>query len=327
MRLRLLVALFTAAALLSGCVTVAPFGGSGNNKLKATTVRGEGDAAILWLSINGMISGRPQSQAFGLVHEPSVLARVRSVLNKAKHNDDLVAVILRINSPGGTVAASDAIYARIMRFKKNNDVPVIASYGALAASGAYYLSMAADYIIAQPTTITGSIGVILLSFDATGLLHKLGIKNKTYRSRPNKDILSPLDSDTPQQRQIIKQVIDHLYQRFVYVVRSNRDLKQSELNRITDGRIFTANQALNLGLIDAIGRIPDAIRVAKQRAGVEHARIIRYYRGAQPPRNLYMQASAGAVRPAAAQINILPIDLGLDALGGPQLLYMWEPGQ
>lgn len=317
----------TAAVLLAGCVVITPFSG-GSNELKATVIQGKGDAKILWLPVTGFISGQPKSRAFGLMHEPSTLARVSSALDKAKHDKDIAAVILRIDSPGGSVAASDEIYARIQRFKKNSDVPVIASFGSLAASGAYYIAMAADYIIAQPTTVTGSIGVILLNFDASDLLHKLGISNESYVSGPNKDLLSPLKHDSPEQRQIMDGVIDHLYQRFVYVVRTNRpELDTSQIDRITDGRVFTADQALKLGLIDAIGHIADAIDAARKRAGVSHARVIRYYRGKQPPRNLYAHASLGGSQSAAAQVNILPINLGLDALSGPSLLYLWRPGR
>lgn len=319
------VALIAAAALLSGCVMVTPFAG-GSNELKETVVRGEGDAKILWLPITGFISGAPQSHAFGLLHEPSTLAQVNAALNKAGKDDDIAAVILRIDSPGGTVAASDEIYASINRFKEKTGVPVIASFGALATSGGYYSAMAADTIIAQPTTITGSIGVILLNFDASGLLHKLGIKNETYTSGPNKALLSPLRGDTPEQRRIIDGILDHLYQRFVGVVRKNRpELASDQLARITDGRVFTASQAQALGMIDAIGHLPDAIEAAKQRADVDHARIIRYYRGKQPPRNLYARASTTSAAPAAAQVNILPINLGLDALNNPRMLYLWQP--
>ena len=314
------------AVLLAGCVVITPFTSS-NNELKTTVIQGKGNAEILWLPVTGFISGQPQSHAFGLMHEPSTLARVSSALDKAEQDNNIAAVILRIDSPGGSVSASDEIYARIQRFKKNNDVPVIASFGSLAASGAYYIAMGADHIIAQPTTVTGSIGVILLNFDASDLLHKLGISNESYVSGPNKDLLSPLKHDSPEQRRIMDGVIDHLYQRFVQVVRTNRPgLDSNQIDRITDGRVFTANQALKLGLVDAIGHIPAAIDAAKQRAGVSHARIIRYYRGKQPPRTLYAHASLAGSQAAAAQVNILPIKLGLEALDGPRMLYLWQPG-
>src|SRR5699024_439768 len=123
-------------------------------------------------------------------------------------------------------------------------------------------------------------------------------------------------------------ILDDLYQRFVGVVRDNRpELATDQLERITDGRVFTANQALALGMVDAVGHLPDAIEAAKQRANVDHARIIRYYRGKQPPRGLYAHARAAGGAPAAAQVNILPINLGLDALNNPRMLYLWKPEQ
>src|SRR5699024_5172186 len=136
----------------------------------------------------------------------------------------------------------------------------------------------------------------------------------------------PLKGDTPEQRRIIDGILDDLYQRFVGVVRDNRpELATDQLERITDGRVFTASQALALGMIDAIGHFPDAIEAAKQHADVAHARVIRYYRGKQPPRNLYARANTASGTPAAAQVNILPINLGLDALNNPRMLYLWRP--
>ncbi len=324
----LAVALLGAGSLLSGCVfVISPFG-SVDNELRETTVSGEGDAKILWLPIEGFISDAPVEQAFGLVQRPSTLARVAAALDKAEADDDIAAVILRIDSPGGTVAASDEIYARIQRYQETTEVPVVASFGGIAASGGYYVAMAAEHIGAQPTTITGSIGVIILGFDASGLLDKLGIENETYTSGPNKDLLSPLKGASAEERRIIQGILDSLFERFVQVVRTNRPALDSDrLARITDGRVFVAGQALDLGLIDEIGRVDDAIDAAKQRAGVDEARVILYYHGRQPPQTVYASAATHTTQPAAAQVNILPIDLSLDGLTQAQWLYLWRPGE
>ncbi|HLQ85857.1 MAG TPA: signal peptide peptidase SppA [Salinisphaeraceae bacterium] len=326
MRARILTALLLCAALLSGCIVITPFSG-GSDKLQEVVIQGKGSAKILWLPITGFISGTPQSRAFGLLHEPSTLERVNAALSRARQDPNLVAVILRIDSPGGTVAASDEIYAEINRFQKETEIPVLASLGTLATSGGYYVAVAADKIIAQPTTITGSIGVILVSFDASGLLHKLGIESETYISGPNKDLLSPLKHASPEERRIVQRILDDMYQRFVHVVRENRpSLNTNKLAEITDGRIFSAEQALALGLVDATGHVPDVIDAAQASAEVDQARIVRYYRGSRPPHNLYARAGGSDLAPRAAGNSSLLPGIGLDDLNGSHMLYLWPQG-
>lgn len=315
--------------MLASCVVVvSPLGWfADDNALQEHTIRGEGNAKILLLSINGFISGRPTQRAFGLIQEQSTLARVATQLRKARKDEAVKAVVLRIDSPGGTVAASDEIYHLIQTFSRETGRPVIASLGGIAASGGYYVALAADTIIAQPTTITGSIGVIIASVDITGLMDKLGVKGQTYTSGPNKDLLSPIEPATPEERRIIRSVIDHLFQRFVHVVKQNRPgLAMAHIRIITDGRIFAAGRALELGLVDGIGRIKDAIALARERIGVEQARVIRYSRSASAGGTVYSAAYGG--QPAAAnlpmQINVLPINLSLAA--GARFMYLWEPG-
>lgn len=316
--------------LLAGCVLVVspPLNWfQGDQLLQESTIRGEGDAKILLLSIDGFISGRPTRHAFGLVREPSTVARVAAQLRKARRDDAVKAVVLRIDSPGGTVAASDEIYHLVQRFAAETSRPVIASLGGIAASGGYYIACAADTILAQPTTITGSIGVIIASVDITGLMDKLGVKSETYTSGPNKDLLSPIEPASPEERRIISAAVDHLFQRFVHVVKQNRpQLAMAHIKTITDGRIFPADKAQQLGLVDQIGRIGDAIALARERVGVEQARIIRYSRSPSAGGTVYSAAHGG--QPAAAnlpmQINFLPIDLSLAA--GARFMYLWEPG-
>lgn len=315
---------------LAGCVVVVtPSLGwfQDSNALQEHIIRGTGEAKILLVSINGFISGRPSQQAFGLVQTPSTVARVAARLRKARQDEAVKAVVLRINSRGGTVAASDEIYHLIRNFSRETGRPVIASLGGIAASGGYYVALAADTIIAQPTTITGSIGVIIASIDITGLMDKLGVEGRTYTSGPNKDLLSPIEPATPEERRIINSVIDHLFQRFVHVLKHNRPkLAMAHIKIITDGRIFAAQRALELGLIDRIGRINDAIALARKRIGVEQARVIRYSRASSAGATVYAASYGG--NPATAglptQINILPVDLSL--IHGARFMYLWEPG-
>lgn len=310
-------------ALLAGCVVVvSPFGRS-DNSLKETTVQGDGDARILWLPISGFISDSPGQNLFGLLNQPSTLARVTQALDKAEDDDDIAALVLRINSPGGTVAASDAIHARIKRYHADTGVPVLASMGGIAASGGYYVAMAADTVIAEPTTITGSIGVILAGVNITGLLDKLGIENQTFTSGDHKDILSPLRPARPGENAIAQQVVDALYNQFVSVVENSRGdaLDQSRIHQITDGRIFAATTARERGLVDEIGRIDDVLAEARRQAGVESARVIRYYRGNTAPATIVADASVTS-RPGAAARQ----PVGRAHATTAQPLYLWRAG-
>lgn len=319
------------APMLAGCVVVLtpPLGWmQGDNALQETTIEGEGDAKILLTSITGFISDQPTERAFGLVREQSTLARVAAELRKAREDSAVKAVVLRIDSPGGGVTASDEIYHRIQRFAQETGRPVIASLGGVAASGGYYVACGADTILAQPTTVTGSIGVILVGLNVSGLLDKLGVEDETYTSGPHKDLLSPLRGATPEERRIIQDVLDRLFQRFVTVVNDNRpDLAEDRLETITDGRVFSAPEAKALGLVDELGRVSDAIDLARQRAGVTEARVIAYRRPGESAETIYSQMTAGTGPAAApAQVNILPIDLSLSAASGPRFLYLWRPG-
>lgn len=318
--------------LLAGCVVVVSppltwF--SSDTGLHERTVRGEGDAKILLTSINGFISDQPSQRAFGLVQEQSTLARVAAELQKARADAAVKAVVLRIDSPGGGVAASDEIYHRIQKFARETGRPVIASLGGVAASGGYYVALGADRILAHPTTITGSIGVIIAGFDASGLLDKIGVEPETYTSGPNKELLSPLKKATPEERRIINGVLDNLFQRFVGVVEQNRaELEENRMDTITDGRIVSAQKAHKLGLVDRIGRVGDAIELARKQAGVEQARVIAYRRPGGASETVYSALNGG--NPTGGdlptQINLLPVNLSLAGADSPQFLYLWRPG-
>lgn len=319
------LAVLTLTLLISGCVVVvgSPFGFLGGDPgLKETTLEGSGSHKILVLEISGFISDQPSQQAFGLVQRQSTLARVKAELSKAEKDTAIKALILRINSPGGGVTASDEIYHLIKTYSTQSKVPVIASLGSLAASGGYYIACSADEILAHPTTVTGSIGVLIAGFNVAGLMDKLGVENQTYTSGPHKDILSPLRDSTVGEKEIVDSVIDSLYQRFVAVVSENRTrLDRTRLGEITDGRIYAASQALDAGLIDGIGRIDDAITAAKARAGVDDAQVIVYHRGEAARETIYSRLAGAS--PAA---SLLPLAASLQSASTPQLLYLWRPG-
>jgi protease-4 len=316
----------TAIASLSGCITInGPFGSSGGNELQETTISGSGSAKILWLPISGFISSTPSSHSFVVVQGKSTLTEEDRALDKASKDKHIAAVVLRIDSPGGTVAASDEIYARIRRYHQATGVPVIASLGGVAASGGYYVAMSAQQVIAEPTTITGSIGVILIDVNAAGLMNKIGLANETVTSGPHKDIMSPLRPPKADEHAIVQRVVNSLFARFVSVVESNRPLlDRSQIGKITDGRIFSAADALHLGLIDAIGHQPDVLAAARRAAGVSQAGVVRYYQGRSAPTTLSAAAAASTAASGADMSWLGALGQVSSSLGGDQPLYFWR---
>jgi protease-4 len=278
---------------------------------------------VLLVDVSEVITDTPSRRAFGLVEEPSTLDRIQSELDKADDDTRVKAIVLRINSPGGGATASDAIYSEIVRWKKEHNVPVIAALGDLAASGGYYVACSADYIVARPTTVTGSIGVILMNLNVEGLLGKVGVRNQTYKAGEHKDILSPFRGATPEERKIVQNILNSLHARFVGVVREGRPkIDVARLPQLTDGRIFDAAQARDAGLIDQIGDLHAAIDLAKQAAGLEQARVVRYHRADEgEPENIYSKLAG-----LPAQVNVLPVDLGALTGAGPRFMYLWSPG-
>jgi protease-4 len=290
--------------------------------LQEVTVEGTGKPKVLLVDISNVITDVPSRRAFGLVEEESTLARVKAELRKAEEDDRVAALVLRINSPGGGVTASDQIYTELSRFKTERAVPVVAALGDLATSGGYYVACAADRIVAHPTTVTGSIGVILMNLDVEGLLGKIGVRNQTYKAGRHKDMLSPFRGPTPAERRMVQSILDSMHNRFVAIVRENRPkLAEAELAQATDGRILDATQAAALGLVDQIGDLQDALEAAKTMAGVDEARVVTYERGGEMHETIY----ARAPRPPV-QVNLFPVDLGVPLGGGPRFMYLWAPG-
>ena len=317
-------ATLVATLTLPGCAFVVadlnPFAAR-PQALEEYVVEGEGKAKILVVDVSHVISDEEREGTLGIGKEESVVARVTEELRQAGDDDRVQAVVLRINSPGGTVTASDTLYHVVRDFSAKKQVPVVAQLMDLGTSGAYYVALSTDEIVAQPTTVTGSIGVIMFGVDLAGLLDKVGVKNQTLKAGAHKDIGSPLRPMTPEERQILQSVLDDMRGRFVQLVRERRPQANAEMfAAVTDGRIITAGQALQAGLVDRIGYLDDAISVAKERAGLTEARVILYRRGNEFSENIYSKSGA-----APAQVNLINFDLGALAGRGPAFMYLWQP--
>jgi len=317
MRNRLL-ALLLVGLLMSGCTfnfTLFP----GQGPLQETQVGGTGTAKVLLIEVSGMISSQEKE---GLIPAPSLLARIKEQLTKATQDDEVKAVVLRINSPGGTVTASDIIHHEIKAFKASKKIPVIASIMDLGTSGGYYIAAAADTVMAHPSSVTGSIGVIMLTVNARGLLEKVGIEATAVTSGPRKDMGSPFRVMTSEERAIFQGLIDSFYQQFLTVVQEGRPhLQMDQIKKLADGRIYTGEQAKAAGLVDDLGYLEDAVEAAKKKAKLPEARVVTYHRPGGYSNNIYSKLLAPGPLAGFADLDVMALARG----GTPQFMYLWMP--
>ena len=311
-----------AALLLAGCSVLSIDLTPRVRPLEEETVEGHGDAKILMMDVSGFISDESPGSVLTIGNPPTrvpMLVRVREELKKAQKDAKIKALVLRINSPGGTVTASDIIFRELQEFRKATGVPIVASMMDVAASGGYYVALAADTIMAHPTTVTGSIGVIMISLNAEGLMQKVGLAANTIKSAEHKDMGSPFRALTPQERAIFQSVIDDLQRQFVGKVVERRKLAPAAAASLADGRIYTAEQALAHRLVDRIGYVADAVDVARQAAGLHEAKVVIYKRPREYRATYYAKAEA-----EAGALTTLSQLAGLTG-AGPKFLYLWSP--
>ncbi len=198
-----------------------------------------------------------------------ILSSERAVrqLDRFSRRKDIAAILVRIDSPGGTVAASQEIYAKLRKVRAEGTKPVIASLGSVAASGGYYVAVAADTIMAGPGTTTGSIGVILDYPVATDLMEKIGLQMEVVKSGSLKDAGSPFRTPTQEDRRSFQRVIDDLHAQFTEVVAEERHLSLERVRQLATGEVFTGRQALELGLVDLLGGFEEALALAGELTG------------------------------------------------------------
>jgi protease-4 len=316
------------AALLivstSGCSVISVDLTPRLRPLVEETVEGRGPDKILLMEISGFISDDTMTPTLTIGTPPpsvSMLVRVREELKKATKDPRIKAVVLRINSPGGTVTASDIVYREIQAFKAETKIPVVAVMLDVAASGGYYVALAADRIIAHPTSVTGSIGVLMLTINTQGLLEKVGVAASTIKSGPRKDMGSPFRELTPEERAIFQTVIDELHSQFVAKVVDRRGIPAAAARGLADGRVYSGPQALAERLVDQVGYVEDAVAAAKQAAGLDDARVVIYHRPREYRATYYAGAATPAPRLESALAQITPLLGG----AGPKLLYLWWP--
>ena len=317
--------LLLLTTLCTGCGTpsflITPV--ANTNRLKeveAMPGKGWRPGKIAIIEVEGMLAN-VRSGGFLQPTENKVSLFVQE-LNTAANDPDVKAVVLRINSPGGTVTATDTMYEQVRRFREKTGKPVVASTQEIAASGGYYIACASDRIVVHPTSVVGSIGVIFNTFNLEGTLSKLGVRTEAIKSGQFKDMASPFKSITPEERQIMQGMIDEYFARFVTVVTSHRQFTSEEnLRTATDGRVFSGAQAVELGLADQTGLLEDAIDVARQLAGAPNAKVVQYKRPYGYSGSIY--ADAPTPPPQTNVINVnLPDSRAFLPTG---FYYLWEP--
>jgi protease-4 len=240
------------AMLLSGCAAprITLFSDA-SDALRETILEGSAADKILVVPITGVITDSPKRGTIRTM--PGVVQEVVSHLRLAEADDRVKAVLLKIDTPGGTTTASDLLYHEIVSFKQRTGKKVVACMMNLATSGGYYVSLPADVIMAHPTTVTGSVGVILMRPEVSGLMEKIGVTVAVNKSGKNKDMGSPFHPTTPAEEAMLQELADALGRRFIHLVRQHRGLDDQHLAVVADARVFLADAAVTVGLVDKIG--------------------------------------------------------------------------
>lgn len=323
------ICLLLAALLASGCLLQVPLlSGADQRELSLETLMPAKhrwtEDKILLIPINGALSAEADTDGF--LAEPSTLVQVKDVLRQAERRDDIRGVVLRIDSPGGTVTASDLIYREIQQFRSRKQIPVLAQCMDLTASGGYYVAMAATEVWALPTSVVGSIGVVATFPSIEGLGQKIGVHVEIIKSGEHKDIGSFWRRMSGEERRLLQEIIDHFHDVFVKVVDTNRpNLSTEQVRALATGMIYSAEQARQLGLIDHVGYPDAAFAKAKALAGVEDAALVAYHYPGKARKHFYARQDRTA--PQATEGTVLEFRLRESDLswGAAPFHYLWLP--
>lgn len=248
-------------------------------KIRVQFVEGDEEAAeeILLVRIRGVIHETDEDESNPFKAGKDMIEELKKDLEAARKRKAIKAILLEINSPGGEVTASDVIYHQINKLREQTGKPVVALIGTMGASGAYYVACAADRIMAHPTSIIGSIGVLMQALNVQQLAEKVGLKAITLKSdkTPMKDVLSPFKELSEEEKSMLMQIINGIYDRFIDIVASSRKLDREAVIKLADGGIYTAQKAKDNGLVDAIGYREEAMEEACKLAKIETAALVK----------------------------------------------------
>jgi protease-4 len=273
---------------------------------------------VALLDVEGLLVNGNPTGPYAAGENPVDLFREK--LDAAAADPCVGAVVLRLNSPGGSVVASDLMWQEVQRFRTRTRRPVVACLMDVGTGGAYYLATACDQIVAHPMTVTGGIGVVLNLYNLQDALSVFSIRSQAIRAGANADMGTVLKPLTPETKKLLQTMADEFHERFKEVVRQGRPQAAADAETC-DGRVFTARQALERKLIDHIGYLDDAFDLARQAAGHPGAAVVLYHRCNDPGRTPYATSPNTPL-----QYSLLPISIpGLERSRLPTFLYLWSP--
>ena len=319
---RLALVLTVLLLALPGCAPkIDIFASQATDPLKEFTVEGQGEGKLALIHLRGFLSDEP-SQGM-LRAKPSAVQELVNALKLAEKDDAVGAVVLAVDSPGGTTTASDILYHELMGFKERSGKKVVAAMFDVAASGGYYASLPADWILAHPTTITGSVGVVFMRPKLNGLMDKVGVEVEVSKSGRDKDMGSPFRPTTPEEEALFQSIIDDFASRFHALVAKHRRIFPADMETVKTARVFTANQAKAIGLIDQIGYIQDAFAKARVLAGLpEDCQVVTYRRDIYPDDNPYNTLDAAQ----PGKVSLMGVDASYLMPPRAGFYYVWPNG-
>lgn len=345
-----------ALLVVSACgrTTVSFTFGGDPSRLDETTVMGEPSASapkIALIDLRGLIVDGPRTGIPLLQSGDNPVDELVARLARAERDPAVRGVVIRINSPGGAVTASDTMYREVRRFREASGKPVVMSLGEVAASGGYYVALAGDEILAQPTSITGSIGVIIPTVNFADGLRRIGIVSRSVKSGANKDLANPLEPMRDGQYQVLQGVVDHMYARFRALVVERRagrlghnalasesdgaGMSPLSIDELTDGRVLVGEEAARQGLVDGLTDLRGAFERACTLAGVRRASLVKYHAEGDTPKSAYSlsplpaQGAGGGTSAGASEINLVQVQLGageIGHMGAGVAYYVWSVG-
>jgi protease-4 len=316
-------ALFVALTL---CACVSPriqIGKNWQDPLREFVLEGAAGEKILVLPITGTITAEAEE---GLIRtRPGVVREVAAHLDKARKDEDIRALLILVDSPGGTAVASEMLYHELARYKRETGVKAVSLMLSVAASGGYQAALAGDVVVAHPSTVTGSVGTVFIRPKVYELMDKIGVGAEVTTSGKHKDMASPLRPDTAREEEIIEEMIRDMNDRFLGLVSERRGLSGDALEEVASARIYTAAQARDAGLVDVIGFREDALAKTRELAGLpEDARVVIYRRTEYPNDTMYNTITAATGSRSALVGPILPEWLNTPSAG---FHYLWLPGR
>ncbi|MGD8992201.1 MAG: signal peptide peptidase SppA [Desulfobacterales bacterium] len=296
---------------------------SAEDPLQEFTLEGDAIGKVLVVHIRGTISDVPRRQIVST--RPSMVQEVVSQLRKAENDSEIKALLIKVNSSGGSATASDILYNEIIAFKEKTGAKVVVAMMDVAASGGYYISLPADFILAHPTSITGSVGVLFIRPDLSGLIDKIGVGVEVSKTGKNKDMGSPFRQATAEEKEIVQNMIDRLGQRFLDRIARHRRIDSRDLKEISTARIFLADDALRLGMIDRVGYIREAVSQAKKMAELpQNAKVVVYRRTEFADDNLYNTSTS---QYEGRGLSLVSLDLSASLTSYQAgFYYLWQPG-